>query len=123
MKQFKNLEEALQFLRGRGKRVVECDTQCEVVCGGYTPDALAYDEFNRLVAVVVDNSKVASYARVKALTEFAELDSRITLIVIAPIRTIGFEDVTPEPSGGVAWEMARMMRMKDHALPEEDDEN
>jgi hypothetical protein len=125
--QFKNLEEALQFLRARGKRVEECDARCEIHCGGYRPDALAYDEFNRLVAVVVDNSKVEMTGRVDALREFAELDSRITFIVIEPANRVRFDvevDIhAPEVSGDLTYETGRMFRVKDEEINLETDEH
>ena len=111
---YKNLEEALKMLRDRGKTVVECDGKCEVNNLGYYPDAIAYDEYNRLSVIVVDDSKDANADRVAALKTLAD-EGNILLIVIEapsfmkkPKARKGYSDDlrpsfrdTPAVSGGV----------------------
>lgn len=79
---FKNLEETIKFLKNRGKTVVECDGKCDINNLGYYPDAVAYDEYNRLIAIIVDDSKDIDEDRVAALKALAAKDSCITFYVI-----------------------------------------
>ena len=78
---FTNLEEAIQFLINRGKSIIRGD-KVSVTHDGYKPDVEAYDEYGRLMCIVVDDTKDANDERLNALKEFVALDNRMSLIVI-----------------------------------------
>ena len=75
----KNLEDALQTLRDRGLTVTE---DVSVVVNKFSPDAEAYDAYNRLVAIVLDETKVYIDKRRDALMQYAADNDGVALVLI-----------------------------------------
>jgi hypothetical protein len=68
----KTYKKAIEYLVGRGKTVLE-GAAVDFEYEGYRPDAVAYDEFNRLVAIVINQTTKPNKdsLRINALRDWA----------------------------------------------------
>jgi len=109
----RNFNETLEWLQNRGK-TVKIGKDVTIIINGYSPDAEAYDEYGRLVAIIVDTTQDSNYERIAALELYASRDNRVMFLLIEapPMRVSSgnltfdktykwfrFKDI-PAPSGG-----------------------